>query len=123
MDNNDISSILSGVMSNPEIMSKLSGVLNDPEAMKSISNAVSGIMPQNRQDEHRDNNGREDRREEQQEHHHGNDEAKNRARLIAALKPYLNPERREKAEKLMGFLTLLELSGSSGLFNIGKGGK
>ena len=47
MENNDLSSLLSGVMSNPEVMSKLSGILSDPEAMKTISGAVSGAAGKN----------------------------------------------------------------------------
>ena len=107
MENNDLSAILSGVMSNPEIMSKLSGVLSDPEAMKSISAMASGAQ----------------RKEEPVQTPlpipKQSDDAKNRARLISALKPYLNPERRDKADKLLGLLSVLELTGSANLFKRG----
>lgn len=109
MENNDLSSLLSGVMSNPEVMSKLSGILSDPEAMKSISAMASGVQ----------------HKEEVKESPHvlpipgHSDEAKNRARLISALKPYLNPERRDKADKLLGLLSILELTGSANLFGRG----
>ena len=107
MEQSDISSLLSGVMSNPEIMSKLTGVLNDPEAMRSISDAVSSTAP------------KEDNKEKPAllPQLHQNSDAKNRARLIAALKPYLNDDRRDKADKLLGLLSILELTGSAGLFN------
>ena len=107
MEGMDISSLLSGVMSNPEIMAKLSGILNDPEAMKKISAMASGSQQEQKPSQpslpisgH-------------------SDEAKNRARLISALKPYLNPERRDKADKLLGLLSILELTGSSNLFGRG----
>ena len=109
MENNDLSSLLSGVMSNPEVMSKLSGILSDPEAMKTISGAVSGAAGE-----------KEEKRELpvlpkiQQ-----NEDAKNRARLISALKPYLNADRRDKAGKLLGLLSILELTGSANLFKRG----
>ncbi|MBQ4561715.1 MAG: hypothetical protein IJA55_05240 [Clostridia bacterium] len=109
MENNELSSLLSGVMSNPEIMSKLSGILSDPEAMKTISGAVSGAAGE---------------KEEKQEISAlpkipQNEDAKNRARLISALKPYLNADRRDKADKLLGLLSILELTGSANLFKRG----
>lgn len=107
MEQSDISSLLAGVMSNPEIMSKLSGVLSDPEAIKSISGAVSAMAP------------KEEKKEEAPSlaNLHQSNDAKNRARLISALKPYLNEDRRDKADKLLGLLSILELTGSAGLFN------
>ena len=110
MENNDLSSLLSGVMSNPEIMSKLSGILSDPEAMKTISGAVSGTAGE---------------KEEKHENppplpkFQQNEDARNRARLISALKPYLNADRRDKADKLLGLLSILELTGSANLFRRG----
>lgn len=103
MDTNNLSNILSGVMSNPEMMSKLQGILSDPAAMNSIKNAVSGIS-----------GTLEPQRDEgtAMPVHADNDEAKNRARLISALKPYLSEERREKADKLLSLLTLLSVSGN-----------
>lgn len=107
MENNDLSALLSGVMSNPEIMSKLSGILSDPEAVNSISAMASGAQ----------------RKEEPKAPPlpipKQSDDAKNRARLISALKPYLNPERRDKADKLLGLLSILELTGSANLFKRG----
>lgn len=110
MDNNDLTTLLSGVMSNPDIMNKISGIMNDPEAMKSISNAMSGISPQTEQAKEAVSNIQRQLPEPK------SDESKNRARLISALKPYLNADRRDKADKLLGLLTLLEISGSTGLF-------
>ena len=109
MENNDLSSLLSGVMSNPDIMSKLSGILSDPDAMKSISGAVSGMS---------------DEKEEKPVPPalplpKQSEDAKNRARLISALKPYLNEDRRDKADKLLGLLSILELTGSANLFKRG----
>ena len=111
MENNDLSSLLSGVMSNPEVMSKLSGILSNPEAMKTISGAVSGASGE--------------KEEKQQEASFAlpkmpqNEDAKNRARLISALKPYLNADRRDKADKLLGLLSILELTGSANMFKRG----
>ncbi len=107
MEQNDISSLLSGLMSNPEVMSKLTGVLSDPEAIKTISGAVSTMAP----------------KEEKKEETHSfpglnqSNESRNRHLLITALKPYLNEDRRDKADKLLGLLSILELTGSAGLFN------
>ncbi len=109
MENNDLSSLLSGVMSNPEIMSKLSGILSDPEAMKALTGTVSGAS-----------------NEKEEKHEppalpklHQNEDARNRARLISALKPYLNADRRDKADKLLGLLSILELTGSANMFKRG----
>ena len=107
MENNDLSSILSGVMSNPDIMNRLSGILSDPEMMKNISKAVN------------------EKKEEEKPTlptlalPKQSEETKNRARLISALKPYLNQDRRDKADKLLGLLSILELTGSSNLFRRG----
>lgn len=111
MDTNNLSSILSGVMGNPEMMGKLRGILSDPEAMNSIRNALSGAgIPQG--EEKRDN---ESLKPVSMPLAAGqSEEAKNRARLIAALKPYLNEERRDKADKLLSLLSILELSGGLG---------
>lgn len=105
MDANNISSLLSGVMSNPEMMSKLQGILSNPEAMETISKAASGLGLQN-----------EKPKEEKEAISAGtvNNEAKNRAALICALKPYLNDERRDKADKLLSLLSLLSVSGTLG---------
>lgn len=106
MEQTDISALLSGVMNNPEIMGKLSGMLSDPETVGRLKQTLSPeegkspSLPLSLPVQ--------------------SDEAKNRARLISALKPYLNEDRRGKADKLLGLLTLLELSGSQNLF---KGGK
>lgn len=113
MENGDISSVLSGLMNDPSILAKVNEVLSDPNAMNGIRNAVSGTV---KEPEPEKENRLESVKKEQND-----EEARNRARLIASLKPYLSPERREKADKLMGLLTLLELSGSKSLF--GKGGK
>ena len=106
MDANNISSLLSGVMSDPEMMSKLQGILSDPDAMKTISTAVSGMGVQNQKP-----------KEEQpliSSNARHNSEAANRAALICALKPYLNEERRDKADKLLSLLNLLSVSGVLG---------
>ena len=109
MDNNDLSSLLSGVMSNPEIMSKLSGILSNPEAMKTISGAVSGGSVEIE----------EKPAAPMLPHIPQNEDSRNRARLISALKPYHNADRRDKADKLLGLLSILELTGSSNLFKRG----
>ncbi len=109
MENNDLSSLLSGVMSNPELMSKLSGILSDPETMKTISGAVSGASQEKEQKPH----------PPVLPNIPQNEDAKNRARLISALKPYLNADRRDKADKLLGLLSILELTGSANLFKRG----
>lgn len=111
MDVNNLSSILSGVMSNPEMMGKLQGILSDPEAMNSIRNAMSGMgIPQGvqKQDSQAAEPAALPLPVGQSE------EARNRSRLIAALKPYLNDERRDKADKLLSLLSILELSGGLG---------
>lgn len=108
MENNDLSSLLSGVMNNPEIMNKLSGILQNPEAMKAISGAVSS-----------DSQKEESQSPPSLPKLPQNEDAKNRARLISALKPYLNPDRRDKADKLLGLLSILELTGSANLFGRG----
>lgn len=108
MANDQLSSLLSGLMQNPEMMSKLSGIMSDPEAMKSIQSIAKGMSAAEPQAQSTalslPNFGVQ------------NENAKNRTRLISALKPYLNEERRDKADKLLGLLSLLELSGSTGLF-------
>ena len=109
MENNDLSALLSGVMSNPEVMSKLSGILSDPEAMKTISGAVSGATKE--KDEKNEAPALPKIPQ--------NEDARNRARLIPALKPYLNADRRDKADKLLGLLSILELTGSANLFKRG----
>lgn len=109
MEQNDISNLLSGVMNDPEIISKLSGVLSDPSAMATVTNAVSAMASKN-----------ETPQAVKPPVPVQSEESKNRTRLISALKPYLNEDRRSKADKLMGLLTLLELSGSGNLFNGGK---
>lgn len=107
MENTDISALLSGIMSNPEVMGKLSGILSDPEAMKTVSAMASGTQ---RKDEPKDPPLPIPKQ---------SDDAKNRARLISALKPYLNQDRRDKADKLLGLLSILELTGSANLFKRG----
>lgn len=104
MDANGISSILSGVMSNPEMMSKLQGILSDPQAMQTISKAASGFGLQN-------DKPKEEPHEYEPPQKQKNSDAQNRAALIAALKPYLNEERRDKADKLLSLLSLLSVSG------------
>lgn len=103
MESNELQGLLSGLFSNPEIMSKLSGVLGDQKAVETLKNAVpkdkdSSALPLPKQSE----------------------ESKNRRRLISALVPYLNEDRRAKADKLLGLLSILELSGNANLFNGGK---
>ena len=111
MDTANLSSLLSGVMGNPEVMGKLQGILSDPEAMNSIRNAVSGIGSA----QSNTNEAKKDTPPLSLPTLSGqSEEARNRARLISALKPYLNEERRDKAEKLLSLLTLLEVSGSFG---------
>ncbi len=109
MENNDLSTLLSGVMSNPEIMDKLSGILQNPEALKAISGAAAGATPQKEESAPPTSLPKLPQ----------NEDAKNRARLISALKPYLNPDRRDKADKLLGLLSILELTGSANLFGRG----
>ena len=110
MEGNNLSSLLSGVMSNPEMMGKLQGILSDPEAMNSIKNAISGTTPASSEKETPKPGASLPLPPSLGQ----SEEAKNRARLIAALKPYLNAERREKADKLLSLLSLLELSGGLG---------
>lgn len=105
MEQSDLSTMLAGVMSNPEIMSKLQGILSDPEAQKSLSS----VIPQREQSAPAPSLPLPKQSEE----------ARNRARLISALKPYLNEDRRNKADKLMGLLSILELTGSANIFNRG----
>lgn len=109
MDTANLSSVLSGVMQNPEMMSKLQGILSDPEAMQTISKAASslgGMSPHEPTEKERERPSLPAAK--------NSDEAKNRAALISALKPYLSEERREKADKLLSLLSLLSVSGVLG---------
>ncbi|MBR5516180.1 MAG: hypothetical protein IKU52_08260 [Clostridia bacterium] len=110
MDSNNISSLLSGVMSNPDMMNKIQGILSNPEAMQTISKAAQGLSTQH-EPENMDNNGEKEINMPVIKH---NTDAENRAALICALKPYLSKERRDKADKLLSLLSLLSVSGALG---------
>lgn len=96
MENNDLSSIISSVTSDPEMMSKLLGMASSLSASASVPEKTS------ENEEHA-----EQALAVSGGNHHS---SSNRARLIAALKPYLNDDRREKADKLLSLISLLELT-------------
>ena len=111
MDQGNLSSILSGVMSDPDMMNRINGILSDPAAMQTLSGMLSGAGGTDKtQDKDKTDKGVSMPTVTQ------SSESRNRALLISALKPYLNEDRRDKADKLLGLLTLLDMSGSLGLF-------
>ena len=93
MDTGDLSSLISGVTSDPEMMKKLMGMVS------TFSQSQETPKDNSEQKNPAQVSG-------------SSVEASNRRRLISALKPYLNEERRDKADKLLGLLSLLELTRS-----------
>lgn len=94
MEGNDLTNMISVLSSNPEIMGKISQLAKEMKTeSKENSDDSREMIP--------------DKRTEEQ---------KNRERLISALKPYLNPERRAKADKLLSLIGVIELSKGSGIF-------
>jgi hypothetical protein len=113
----DLSNMLNKVISNPEAMQKiikLAGEMkgasagdDDAEGDKAVSaaNLIEKADGHNTYSEH-----------DNKDKHKSDEEEENRIKLLIALKPYLNEERREKADmiirllKLMRFTDLNELS-------------
>ena len=93
METKDLSGIISALSANPELMGQISQIAKNFGKTENTEQKTE-VIPDKKSEEQR-----------------------NRERLISALKPYLNPERREKADKLLTFLGVIELGKGSGIFN------
>ena len=106
MDGN-ISEMLKGVLSDPDAMKKLMGAAealmggNGSQAPTETEASVSSSKPLEREEETEGNP------HPKPECRAGNNE---RIALIAALRPYLSPERRQTADSLIKMLKMLKLA-------------
>ena len=101
------------------ISEMLKGVLTDPDALKKLMGAAETLMgngnkskadedpPTPHSDSPEQGESREDDRHSERGHRAGNNE---RIALIAALRPYLSPERRQTANSLIKMLKMLKLA-------------
>ena len=96
METNDLFGIISALSSNPELMGQISQIA------KGLGNNEKSTDTEEKTQVLPDKKTREQ---------------KDRERLICALKPYLNSERRAKADKLLSLLGVIELGKNSGIFN------
>jgi hypothetical protein len=107
----DLSNMLNKVISNPEAMQKiikLAGEMkgasagdDDAEGDKAVSaaNLIEKADGHNTYSEH-----------DNKDKHKSDEEEENRIKLLIALKPYLNEERREKADMIIRLLKLLRFT-------------
>ena len=107
--NGDFSELLQGVLQDPDAMQKLMGVaksfLSETPDSKSASEAVPPeVPPPEKQEPSR----------ALQRMTAGNSE---RIALIAAVRPYLSPARRQTADGLIKMLKMLKLADLNKLFN------
>lgn len=99
MEANDLSSMISAITSDPAMMSRVMG------ALSSLSAGNNDPAPEREEPERKPESDT-------------TSAVSDKKRLLVALKPYLSPNRREKAEMLINVMALLD----SGILNmLGKG--
>ena len=112
-NNSDLSGILQRVLGDPEAMQKilkLAGEMKggDKEHGESEENIAA---PQPKENTERRGEGQgEGRGDEKREKKEAGEAEENRIRLLCALKPYLNEERRDRADVMIRILRLLRFT-------------
>lgn len=131
MDNNmDISAMLDKVLSNPEA---LSGVMKIVSGLKSSGGGHDNGHDNNNNEEQYEHREQAESREDdaREQDHPGLEEKKehkltigninlydeHRIRLLEALRPYLEPSRREKIDYMLNIMKLIKVASASGLLD------
>ena len=108
MNSPDISTLLSGVLSNPEMLSKIMGVASTLSS--------SGILEGNSDNKTENQKAEEVHAEHVPEHIQksgkNSEDAEKRRALLYALKPFLGEKRREKIDFILKVLALLDAAES-----------
>ncbi len=113
MENNDLSAMLQGLMADPELMKKVSSV---------ASSLGIGDIPAPKEEKEENTGEKKEEKDLRLPAPKLSSRDADRRRLISAIKPYLNPERREKADMLLTFMTLMDTGILGDMFKKGDNG-
>lgn len=107
----DLSNMLNKVISNPEAMQKIIKLAGEMKGASAGDDDAEGDKAESAANLIEKADGHYTHSEhDHKDKHKSDDEEENRIKLLIALKPYLNEERREKADLIIRLLKLLRFT-------------